>query len=157
RPAQDFGLLRYATCCSPLGFGSTVTSSQPSSPHWSRICLVAWIRSGTVAYSHFVMRPSVTTTARPDPTGSGDPHQCRGGPRLATPQPGGGSINLQYVTSPLAGWTDELARARLHFVTGKGGTGKTTLAASLGLALARGGRRVLLIEVEGRQGFAQLF
>ncbi|SFP65671.1 Anion-transporting ATPase, ArsA/GET3 family [Amycolatopsis arida] len=61
------------------------------------------------------------------------------------------------MTTPLAGWTDELARARLHFVTGKGGTGKTTLTAALGLALARGGRRVLLIEVEGRQGFAQLF
>ncbi|WP_199429963.1 ArsA-related P-loop ATPase [Qaidamihabitans albus] len=57
----------------------------------------------------------------------------------------------------LAGWTDELTRTRLHFVTGKGGTGKTTLAASLGLALASGGRRVLLIEVEGRQGFAQVF
>ncbi|PWV78348.1 Anion-transporting ATPase, ArsA/GET3 family [Prauserella marina] len=57
----------------------------------------------------------------------------------------------------LAGWTDELARTRLHFVTGKGGTGKTTLAASLGLALASGGRRVLLIEVEGRQGIAQVF
>jgi anion-transporting ArsA/GET3 family ATPase len=61
------------------------------------------------------------------------------------------------VTTSHAGWTDELARARLHFVTGKGGTGKTTLAAALGLALAREGRRVLLIEVEGRQGIAQLF
>ncbi|WP_216213562.1 ArsA-related P-loop ATPase [Amycolatopsis aidingensis] len=61
------------------------------------------------------------------------------------------------MTSGLAGWTEELARTRLHFVTGKGGTGKTTLAAALGLALASGGRRVLLIEVEGRQGFAQLF
>ncbi|KDN16343.1 ArsA-related P-loop ATPase [Amycolatopsis rifamycinica] len=61
------------------------------------------------------------------------------------------------MTIPHAGWTDELARARLHFVTGKGGTGKTTLAAALGLALAREGRRVLLIEVEGRQGIAQLF
>ncbi|MFF5991131.1 ArsA-related P-loop ATPase [Prauserella flavalba] len=60
------------------------------------------------------------------------------------------------MTTP-AGWTDELARTRLHFVTGKGGTGKTTLAASLGLALASHGRRVLLIEVEGRQGFAQVF
>jgi anion-transporting ArsA/GET3 family ATPase len=56
------------------------------------------------------------------------------------------------------GWTDELARARLHVVTGKGGTGKTTMAAALALALAaRRGGRVLLVEVEGRQGIAQLF
>lgn len=46
---------------------------------------------------------------------------------------------------------------RLHVVTGKGGTGKTTVAASLALHLARDGGRVLLIEVEGRQGIAQLF
>ena len=57
----------------------------------------------------------------------------------------------------MAGWTEELARARLHFVTGKGGTGKTTLAAALGLALADEGKRVLLVEVEGRQGIAQAF
>ncbi|MHA6798023.1 ArsA-related P-loop ATPase [Bounagaea algeriensis] len=54
-------------------------------------------------------------------------------------------------------WDRELNRARLHVVSGKGGTGKTTVSAALALALATGGRRVLLIEVEGRQGIAQLF
>jgi anion-transporting ArsA/GET3 family ATPase len=46
---------------------------------------------------------------------------------------------------------------RFHVVTGKGGTGKTTVAAALAMALARDGGRVLLTEVEGRQGIAQLF
>lgn len=46
---------------------------------------------------------------------------------------------------------------RLHVVTGKGGTGKTTVAAALALALAAGGDKVLLVEVEERQGVAQLF
>ncbi len=46
---------------------------------------------------------------------------------------------------------------RLHVVSGKGGTGKTTVAAALALALASGGKKVLLVEVEDRQGIAQLF
>lgn len=46
---------------------------------------------------------------------------------------------------------------RLHVVSGKGGTGKTTLAAALAIALAAEGGRTLLIEVEGRQGIAELF
>ncbi|MGH3424615.1 MAG: ArsA-related P-loop ATPase, partial [Nocardioidaceae bacterium] len=33
---------------------------------------------------------------------------------------------------------------RLHIVTGKGGTGKTTVAASLAMSLATEGRTVLL-------------
>lgn len=47
--------------------------------------------------------------------------------------------------------------ARLHIVTGKGGTGKTTVAAAMALSLAAEGTKVLLVEVEGRQGLAQLF
>jgi anion-transporting ArsA/GET3 family ATPase len=46
---------------------------------------------------------------------------------------------------------------RLHVVSGKGGTGKTTTAAALALALATGGRKVLVCEVEGRQGIASVF
>jgi anion-transporting ArsA/GET3 family ATPase len=46
---------------------------------------------------------------------------------------------------------------QLHVVTGKGGTGKTTVAAALAMSLAGQGKRVLLCEVEGRQGIAQLF
>ncbi|MBK8731239.1 MAG: AAA family ATPase [Tetrasphaera sp.] len=49
------------------------------------------------------------------------------------------------------------AEARLHIVTGKGGTGKTTVAAALALALAAQGKQVLLVEVEGRQGISQTF
>ncbi|SEP66301.1 ArsA family ATPase [Microlunatus flavus] len=48
-------------------------------------------------------------------------------------------------------------RHTLHVVSGKGGTGKTTIAAGLACALATRGRRVLLCEVEGRQGLAELF
>ena len=48
-------------------------------------------------------------------------------------------------------------KVRLHVVTGKGGTGKTTVAAAIALALASRGKHVLLCEVENRQGIAQLF
>jgi anion-transporting ArsA/GET3 family ATPase len=48
-------------------------------------------------------------------------------------------------------------KVRLHVVTGKGGTGKSTVAAALALALADGGKNVLLCEVEGRQGIARMF
>ncbi|HSU73665.1 MAG TPA: ArsA-related P-loop ATPase, partial [Terrabacter sp.] len=49
------------------------------------------------------------------------------------------------------------ARARLHVVTGKGGTGKTTIASAIALALASTPSRVLIAEVEGRQGISQTF
>jgi anion-transporting ArsA/GET3 family ATPase len=45
----------------------------------------------------------------------------------------------------------------LHIVSGKGGTGKTTVAAALACALATSGRKVLLCEVEGRNGISELF
>lgn len=45
----------------------------------------------------------------------------------------------------------------LNIVSGKGGTGKTTIAAALACALATTGQRVLLCEVEGRQSISELF
>ena len=48
-------------------------------------------------------------------------------------------------------------RHDLHIVSGKGGAGKTTIAAALACALATEGRRVLLCEVEGRHGISELF
>lgn len=75
----------------------------------------------------------------------------------ATSRPGisrcGGADSLQDVSTRDTDWEG----VRLHAVTGKGGTGKTTIASALALALASGGKRVLLIEVEGRQGIAQVF
>lgn len=53
--------------------------------------------------------------------------------------------------------TTDWPRAQLHVVTGKGGTGKSTVSAALALALASHGRNVLLCEVEGRQGIARMF
>jgi anion-transporting ArsA/GET3 family ATPase len=50
-----------------------------------------------------------------------------------------------------------LDTARLLVVTGKGGTGKTTVAGAIAMAAAGQGRRTLVVEVEGRQGLAGLF
>jgi len=46
---------------------------------------------------------------------------------------------------------------RLLFVTGKGGVGKTTVAAAFGKRLAESGRRVLLVEMAGDGSMAALF
>ncbi len=62
------------------------------------------------------------------------------------------------VTAPtgLAGVHDVLS-ANVVMVTGKGGVGKTTTAAALALAGVASGRRTMLVEVEGRQGFSRTF
>ena len=60
-------------------------------------------------------------------------------------------------SAPARAWPAAARLARLHWVSGKGGTGKSTVAAALALALAARGKRVLLVEVEGRQGIARMF
>ena len=57
----------------------------------------------------------------------------------------------------MTGKTGPDSQVQLHVVTGKGGTGKSTVAAALALALASKGKQVLLCEVEGRQGIARMF
>jgi Mrp family chromosome partitioning ATPase len=54
-------------------------------------------------------------------------------------------VTTESTGSAPTGWPSRLHKARLHFVTGKGGTGKTTIAAALALALASGGGNVLLV------------
>lgn len=49
----------------------------------------------------------------------------------------------------------ELFDRRILVVSGKGGTGKSTVAAALAIAASRTGRRVLLAEVEGRGEIAR--
>lgn len=63
----------------------------------------------------------------------------------------------RVAAGPSASARNPWARVRLHIVSGKGGAGKTTVAAALAVALAEGGGRVLLVEVEERQGLAPIF
>ena len=51
----------------------------------------------------------------------------------------------------------DLLDRRLIFVTGKGGVGKTTTAASLALLAARRGRRTLVCEVDAKGNMADFF
>jgi anion-transporting ArsA/GET3 family ATPase len=51
----------------------------------------------------------------------------------------------------------DLFEHRLLFVTGKGGVGKTTVAAALGLAASRAGLRTIVCELDARERLHSLF
>jgi anion-transporting ArsA/GET3 family ATPase len=52
---------------------------------------------------------------------------------------------------------EQLSSRELLVVTGKGGVGKTAVAATLGRMLAVAGRRVLVVEVDPRENLHQMF
>ena len=64
-------------------------------------------------------------------------------------------------TQPSANTTEHGGRGlldrRLVFLLGKGGVGRSTLAAALGLVAARRGQRAIVVEVSGRGDVARIF
>ena len=54
-------------------------------------------------------------------------------------------------------WSRVLLEPRALLVSGKGGVGKSTVAAALAIAATRTGRRTCLVEVEGRQTMRSAF
>ena len=69
---------------------------------------------------------------------------------------GSGSVppdGARVTASPGLGWRDR----RLLFFTGKGGVGKSTIAAATAVHAAANGKRVLLVEVDDKGNAAALF
>ena len=69
---------------------------------------------------------------------------------MAAPEVTAAATTRARTTVDRAEVLDSLLRRRLVFVAGKGGTGKSTMAAALALLAARRGKRVLCIEVDAK-------
>src|SRR5207302_5405360 len=70
-------------------------------------------------------------------------------PRSPTPSASAAQTRCSSSGAPTSSaMSASLLERRLHFVVGKGGVGKTTVAAALALTLARRGRRTLAVEME---------
>lgn len=52
---------------------------------------------------------------------------------------------------------DDILNRRLLIISGKGGVGKTTISAALGLVATRRGKKVLIAEVEGKDNLSSFF
>ncbi len=64
---------------------------------------------------------------------------------------------MSGLDDPHSGFAEVLRRKRLLFVTGKGGAGKSTIAAALGMAAADRGLRTIVVELSGQSRIARIF
>ena len=71
--------------------------------------------------------------------------------------PSASDPDLDRGTVPRVTDRPQLLDRRLLFVTGKGGVGKTSIAAALGFLAAAEGRRTLLCEVDSKGNLADFF
>ncbi len=101
----------------------------------------------------------VTTSGAGDPATSTGVGCARDHPRWEACAGYAARVPAAPTTTPDQGPRTEplFPNVDVHVVTGKGGTGKSTVAAALALGLAARGGSVLLCEVEGRQGIARMF
>src|SRR4029079_5372776 len=95
------------------------------------------------------------TLAFCDTGASGSVVCCAGRERSNSPITGGVFPRAERNPSLCPAVTSPLYK-RLVLVTGKGGVGKTTVAAALGLAAARRGKRVILCELGGHDRLPEL-
>jgi anion-transporting ArsA/GET3 family ATPase len=63
---------------------------------------------------------------------------------------------ISVVGMAVSGVLDALLSRRIVFVTGKGGTGKSTVAAALALHASRSGKRVLCVDVDAKGNLSRL-
>jgi hypothetical protein len=67
------------------------------------------------------------------------------------------SAQLQSESLEITLPDESVLQRRFHVVTGKGGVGKSTVCATLGMALAMRGQKTLICEVDDRNFFSQAF
>src|SRR6266542_923640 len=154
------GTLASATTRSTSAGGPAAACAR-ADPTWAG---ATWAGAGPAcARAGAGTAPRPTTSASSAPRHTAERRRTRwlmAGPLFPRPtrahNPSGQSVDKADYDGGLMP-LDVLDRARLVVVTGKGGTGKTTVAAALAVAAAQRGRRTLVAEVEGRQGLSALF
>src|SRR6195952_3831901 len=151
RPQSSTPQLFETASRSVVPASSNASISTDGIPHSPKPPTDSVAPSGMSATASAALATTLSTSTPPcrDPAMTGVPEVTPGGALAAA--------TLVHMPAPPPESTPDFPGVQLHIVTGKGGTGKSTVSAALALALASRGQTVLLCEVEGRQGIAQLF